>query len=374
MAGQRAGADVLPQEAVREVCFVLLSGVGDAVHGLPVVNAMKRAYPHWRITWVVEPVPAGIASPHPAVDEVIVYRRRDGIRGVADLYRQMRGRRFDLTLNLLHLAKSAWPTLFSRAPRRVGFGPDRSREGVWLTVNEKLPARRRRHTQDMYLEFLDHLGINAGELEWRIPITDAEREAQRAFFAPLEGRPVVAVVPASALPSKDWLAERYARVVDALQMDLGFQVILVGGPGERETRIARSIATLARSEPIWAMGDGLRRLIWLLDGSQLVIAPDTGPLHVSRALDVPVIGLYGHTNPWRVGPYRRFEDLWIDHYTEAGTDPDPGHCDPRHGRMERITVDEVLARVERAVGRYLAGGARGDLDTYPGSSEGQFRP
>jgi heptosyltransferase I len=81
---------------------------------------------------------------------------------------------------------------------------------------------------------------------------------------------------------------------------------------------------------------------------------------------VPVIGLYGHTNPWRVGPYRKFEDLWVDHYTEPGAEPDPSHADARYGRMERITVDEVLERVERAVRRYIPG--RGGDDAHPGSS------
>jgi len=70
-------------------------------------------------------------------------------------------------------------------------------------------------------------------------------------------------------------------------------------------------------------------------------------------MDVPVVGLYGHTNPWRVGPYRRFEDLWVDAYTEPGAAPDPSAWEPKQDRMERITVEQVLERVQRAVDRYL---------------------
>jgi heptosyltransferase I len=83
-----------------------------------------------------------------------------------------------------------------------------------------------------------------------------------------------------------------------------------------------------------------------------VIAPDTGPVHIARALDIPVIGLYGHTNPWRVGPYRKFQDLWVDSYDEPGAPPDPANFEPRHERMERITVDDVMVRVHRAIGLY----------------------
>ena len=101
------------------------------------------------------------------------------------------------------------------------------------------------------------------------------------------------------------------------------------------------------------MGDGVRRVAWILERSALVLAPDTGPVHVARALGVPVVGLYGHTNPWRVGPYRAFEDLWVDRYTPAGAAPDPSAFDPPpDDRMLAVTVADVLERVARATERY----------------------
>ena len=336
-------------EHTREICIVLLTGLGDVVHGLPVVNAMKRAHPEWRITWVTEPMPAGILAHHPAVDEVVVFHRRRGWRGVLELRRALRAPRFDLTLNLNTLAKSIWPTLLSRAPRRVGFERGRSRDGVWLAVNEHLAPAPRRHTQDMFLEFLAHLGVHDGAVEWNLPLTVAERAEQAAFFAGLGGRPVATVVTASGNARKDWLADRYARVVDALEGDFGMRVVLIGGPGEREAAIARRTVALASTEPVWALGDSVRRLLWLIDGSRLLIAPDTGPLHIARAIERPVVGLFGHTNPWRVGPYRKYEDLWVDRYTDPGEAPDPSRAEPRHGRMEQITVDDVLERVQRAL-------------------------
>ena len=344
--------------AVRDVCVVLLTGLGDVVHGLPVVNALKRANPECRITWVVEPMPSHVLRPHPSVDRVVLDERRRGVAGVVDLWRKLRPLRFDLTLNLNYLAKSLWPTLLSGAPRRVGFERGRSPEGVWLAVNEHLAPRPKRHTQDMFLDFLDHLEIPREPVEWRIEITESEREAQRAFFREFDGRPVVAVVPATAKQRKDWLPERYVQLVDALERDFGFRVVLVGGRGERETRIAREIVDGAEVAPLWRMGDPVRDMIWMLEGSDLVIAPDTGPLHLARALETPVIGLYGHTNPWRVGPYRRFEDLWVDRYTDEGAAPDPTGATPKLGRMEEITTRDVLERVERAVERYSVG-ARG---------------
>lgn len=337
-----------PRARGERVCVVLLTGLGDVIHGLPLVNALKDDDPTRRITWVVEPMPSAALLHHPSVDEVVVYRKKDGVRGVLDLRRALAGKRFDLALNLNVYLKSAWPTLLSRAPVRLGFGRDRAREGTWLASNRHLPAAPRRHTQDLFLEFLDHLGVPHGAPEWRIAFTEAERREQAEFFAPLHDRPVVAVVPATANAPKDWLAERWARVVDALAADFGWRTVLVGGPGAREQAIAREIAARASAPPLWGMGDSVRRLMGRVDGADLVIAPDTGPVHIARAVGVPVIGLYGHTNPWRVGPYRAWQDLWVDAYTDPGTAPDPSAFESKQGRMERITVEDVLERAQRA--------------------------
>ena len=86
----------------------------------------------------------------------------------------------------------------------------------------------------------------------------------------------------------------------------------------------------------------------------LLVSPDTGPVHIARALDVPVVSLYGHTNPWRVGPYRAYEELVIDRYTEPNAPPDPSGYDPKGGRMEEISVDDVLGRVRRARRAYVS--------------------
>lgn len=324
--------------------------------GLPVANALKRRDPEAHITWVVEPMPAPILEPHPAIDEVVVYEKKRGLTGVRDLRRALRGRHFDVTLNLNVYFKSLWPTVFSGAPRRVGFGADRARDGVWLAANDRLPPRPRAHTLDMFLEFPRHLGIPDPAVEWRLPLTECERREQAAFMERFGADPVVAVVPATAMARKDWIPARFAEVIDVLQTDFGYRAVLVGGPGDRETRIAREIIAAARTEVAWGMGDGVRRLLWMLEASDLVISPDTGPVHIARALDIPVIGLYGHTNPWRVGPYGRFQDLWIDAYTDPDEAPDPSRFDPRDGRMERISVRDVLERVERARSIYPATG------------------
>jgi heptosyltransferase I len=126
------------------VCVVLLTGLGDVIHGLPIVNSLKDHDPLRRITRVVEPMPAAALRHHPSIDEVVVYRRRDGVRGVRDLRRDLAGRGIDPTLNLNVYPKSAWPTLLARAPHRLGFDRDRAREGTWLARSDGAHHRGRR--------------------------------------------------------------------------------------------------------------------------------------------------------------------------------------------------------------------------------------
>lgn len=330
--------------------MVLLTGLGDVIHGLPVVNAIRRAHPDCRITWVAEPMPAGVLEPHAAIDRVVVFHKKRGLRGVLDLWRDLRDERFDIAIDFNIYFKSIFPMVLSRAPVRLGFDRARARDGVWLFCNRHVEPRPRSHTQDMFFEFLDALGVARPDpLEWRLVPAAEEEAAQAAFFAAYAGRPIAAVVPASANGKKDWVPERYVELVDRLDRECGLLPMLLGGPGQRETGIASMIAEGALTDVIWAMGDGVRRLIWLLQRCRLVIAPDTGPVHIARALGVPVVGLYGHTNPWRVGPYRAFEDLWIDRYNEPGSRPDPSLATPKHGRMETITTDDVIEMVKRAI-------------------------
>jgi heptosyltransferase I len=199
--------------------------------------------------------------------------------------------------------------------------------------------------QDQYLEFLAALGVPHEPVTWELGPWPEERAWQRSFFAAFD-RPTAAIVVATSKPEKDWLPERWAAVCDALAADYGLQPVLVGGRSPRELAAEAEIVRLARHRPVSALGSGLRNLVSILDGSALVLSPDTGPLHVAVALDRPVVSLIAYSNPKRVGPYRRFRDLMIDAYGDPDEDYAPT-MENRPGRMPRITVAQVLDRVER---------------------------
>ena len=354
---QRLG-DSVTRPSLDRVLVVMLSAVGDAVHALPVVNAIKRHRPASRISWALQPGPATLVRGHPAVDEVIEFDRARGRRAFLDIRRTLAPREFDAVLLMQPYLKAAVIAGFARAPYKLGFDRRRARDLSWLFTNRRLPARPVQHMQDQYLEFLDVLGVPAEPVVWGLGPWPHERAWQRHFFARLD-RPVASIVVGTSKPEKDWPPERWAAVADALADEHGLQPVLVGGRSPRELAAEAAIMARARRRPVSALGSGLRNLVSILDGSALVLSPDTGPLHMAVALDRPVISLLGYTNPRRVGPYRKFRDLMIDAYGEPGEEY-AATMEHRAGRTVRITVDDVLGKValwrERYAGRYAGGG------------------
>jgi heptosyltransferase I len=299
------------------VCIVMMSAVGDAVHVLPVITALKRANPAMHLTWVLQPGPATLVRGHPLVDEIILFDRSAGLRGFTDIRRELRDPRFDLVINLQVYFKAGIITSFSHAPVKLGFDRARARDFNWLFTTDKIPAHAMQHVQDQYFEFCDWLGVPHAAAEWGLGPWAGEREWQRDFYSKIE-RPAVPIVVATSKPDKDWMPERWAEVCDALYSDLEMQPVLVGGRSPREEHAERVILERAKYKPVSALGSGLRKLVSIFDGAALVLSPDTGPLHISVALDRPVVSLIGYSNPKRVGPYRKFRDLMIDVYGDPG--------------------------------------------------------
>ena len=331
------------------VAIVMMSAIGDAVHTLPVVNSLRAAAPGIHLTWVIQPGPHGLVANHPAVDEFVRFDRRRGWRAFADVRRALAGRRFDLVLALQVYFKAGLVTAMIDSPRKLGFDRARARDFNWLFTNERIAPRGQRHVQDQYFEFLEHLGVPP-LLEWGLGPTE-EEEARYAPLLAGVGRPVVALVVGTSKPGKEWPAERYARLVDVLEGDLGVRTMLVGGRSPRELEAAVAIRRLARHAPLDLLEWDLRRLVYLLDRADVLVSPDTGPLHAGVALGTPTAALMGYTNPKRVGPYRRFHDLLIDAYGDPGEDY-PVSAEYRPGRMERITPEQVAGKVELALRKY----------------------
>jgi heptosyltransferase I len=332
------------------IAIVMMSAAGDAVHTLPVVNALKRHRPDCHITWVLQPGPATLVNGHHAVDEILLFDRSRGWKAFTDIRATLGAVHFDLVIALQVYFKAGIVTSFTRAAVKLGFDRARARDLNWLFTNRRIPSRANQHVQDQYFEFLHALGVPSEPVEWHLGPWPEEKSWQREFFAGFD-RPAAAMVVATSKPEKDWIPERWAEVSDALWHDFGLDPVIVGGRSDRELHAEQVIMERASHRPRSALGSGLRKLVAILDGSALALAPDTGPLHMAVALERPVVSLLGYTNPKRTGPYRKYHDLIVDAYGDPGEDY-PITMENRPGRMTRIRVRDVLERVERWRQRY----------------------
>jgi len=327
------------------VCIVMMSAIGDAVHVLPVVTALKRHSLGSHITWVLQSGPASLVRGHPAVDDIVVFHKRRGWRGLLDVRQALAHRPADLVLDLQVYFKAGLVTALAQAPVKLGFDRARARDLNWLVTNRRIPPHAPQHVQDQYFEFLTALGIPYEPVEWGIGPWPHERAAQRQFVARLD-RPAATLIIGASHPQKEWLPERWAELVDVLYEDFGLQPVLAGGRSERELRTEQIIRDRTRHQPLSTLGIPLRELVGVLDASALVVSLDTAPLHMAVALGRPVVSLMGYNNPKRVGPYRHFHDLIVDAYGEPGEDY-PISLAHRHDRMPRIQVRDVVEKVQR---------------------------
>jgi heptosyltransferase I len=353
--------------APRSILIVMLSAVGDAIQVLPVVMALRRTFPATHISWVIQPGPHSLVDGHQAVDEFVLFHRERrsrkslsvvaGARNLLEASTALRESarrqpdgRFDLLLDLQTYLKAGLLTALAPARVKVGFDGRRARDLNRVFTTHQIPPHPSGfgHIQDQYLEFLTYIGVDPEPFGYGLELTAAELSAQREFFSQMGG-PTCAVVVGTSDPRKNWMPDRYRQVMNSLQEDFGLTPIMVGGRSRGEEAMVESIRAQMGGAIQDARGGGLRRLLWLLQGSNLVISPDTGPLHMARAMEVPVVGLFGFTNPRRSGPYRRFSHLVADGYARFPGEDYGVSMTRRPGGMARVTVEMVLKKVEKAL-------------------------
>ncbi len=354
----------VPPVRLNRIGIVMMSAVGDAVHVMPLIHALKAHAPTSVITWVLQPGPATLVRGHPLVDEIVLFDRAQGWREFLAIRRTLSSRSFDVVLALQVYFKAGLVTAFTRSPVKLGFDRARARDMNALFTTHRIAPHDGQHVQDQYFEFLDALCVAHGAPSWTLgPWNDEERRWQREFLAQFD-RPIAPIVVATSKAEKDWMPERWARVCHLLWNEFGLQPVLVGGQSVRE-RAAEQVILRDAPMAYSALGSGLRRLSAILDGAAVALSPDTGPLHLAVALRTPVIGLMGYTNPKRSGPYDFSRDLLIDAYGDPGEDY-PLDMSYRPHRMARITVDDVHAMLVRWRARYPPAGRIGmTLPTPP---------
>jgi heptosyltransferase I len=340
----------MPKLPAEKICLIRLSALGDVINALPLVNGLRREYPQAQLTWILQRLPHEAIQHQPNIDKFIIYDRKGAVRSLRDLWQLLRNERFDLLIAPQVGIKASLIASLLKADIKLGFDFARSREMHWLFTNRHIAPRPPGHVLDQYLEFLEYLEIKPEPVEWNIRFTSEELAWQKEFFTRFD-KPVIAFVAASSIPEKDWRPDAYAEVINYIDNQKQFQPMIVGGPSAKEKAISEAILRSCKSAPVIALEKPIRHTLLQIAGAALVVSPDTGPLHAAVALGVPVVGLYGFSNPKRCGPYL-YRDLVIDKFGENASGCEIITRKTYPGRMDKILPSDVIAKIEYAKERY----------------------
>lgn len=341
----------MPRIEAKKICLIRTSALGDTVHALGLVNGLRKGYPDAHLTWVLQTLPYDMVKHQKNIDQFIPFNRHGDFQAWLNLFKRLREESYDLVILPQVSAKVSLITLCIKSKNKLGFDFKRSKELHWLVTNQRIPAAPAGHVQDQFFEFLDFLEITDYPVEWNFTFTEEEKKWQKSFFNRLK-RPVIGFVIASSSEEKDWSFEKYAHVIDYADQKLDLQPMLIGGPSQLEKNYADEICSRCRTTPVIALEKPIRTTLLQIAGSRLIVAPDTGPLHMAVSLNVPTIGLYGYSNPRRCGPYRKYHDLLIDKYNDPGEENMPITRKTKPGRMARISAEEVIEKIEFGLKAY----------------------
>lgn len=282
--------------------IVLPGALGDVIRALPLLGRLRAGLPDAHLGWAVEPPSAPVLDGHPWLDDVLVFRRREGAGAWLRFAGRLRSERFDVALDLGRGAKSALLALASSAPRRLGFARADGREGGWLASTERLPPQDvARAKLEQCLAFGDLLGLPPAPVRFGLRPTPAEEREAGQLLAGLPD-PVVAACVGSSCPSRRWFPDRTAATLDALAARHGGSAVLLGTPADAAFAAAVARAAGGRVRDL-AGRTSLRQLLAVLDRTALAFGPDSGALHLAAALGRPVVSLWGATSAARSAPW-----------------------------------------------------------------------
>jgi heptosyltransferase I len=337
----------------RSILIVRLGALGDLVHALPAVAALRAAWPDARIDWLVDSRYAALLQLVPVIDRAIVMGGR-GTRPALSVIRELRRARYDMAIDFQGLLKSAALARLAGARETAGFIAGQLREpsaGVFYT--RRIPADDSGHVVRKNLSMVEALGAPARETASPLKVTSSPvpgRVRELLQCGPA-GR-FALVNPGAGWPNKQWPADRYGAIAAHLLARHGMPSIVTWGP--KEQALAAEAAAASDGAAMVAPSTTIADLVELSRAAAIAVAGDTGPMQLAAAVGTPVVGVFGPTNPLRNGPWNT-ADAWVSRFDD---------CECHHKRKCRretpcintITIEQVAGAVDRRLG---GGGPRG---------------
>jgi len=329
---------------VNRILIVKPSALGDIVHSMPFLYALKQRFPWARIDWVVAHGLHTFLEGHPMINRLWVInkdqwkkpaRLRLTLKEINDLRRGLAEQHYDVCIDLSGLFRSGVISAFSKAPVRLGF--KESDEGSPLFYTHKIHGSMNIHAIDRYLEIACFMGCCVDKVKYPFapynPVSDIMKQLPDQYAI---------ICPSAGKPANRWHASKFG----ALASMLDLPAVVIASASEAD--IALAVEQSSKGNAVSIAGKtGLKDLLPVIAKSRYFICNDTGPMHIAAALDVPVFAIFGPANPVRTGPYG-FIHTVIQKDLECS--PCYAHTPCRHYRcMEELTVPEVFEKIQYAL-------------------------
>ncbi len=335
----------MTHDQFNNILIVKPSSLGDVVHAMPFLSALRKRFPDAYISWVVnkglEPLFDGVSE----LNDTIVFDRYGWKDTIFSFIRNMRRKHFDVVIDLQCLFRSGIFSFLSGAPVRIGLGDGREGSRFFYTHIVDVPDTPM-HSVERYMLCAGYLGAGTDKRDFLLRVTEEERARVRELFGIGDEEEFVIVNPGGRWATKRWLPSGFASIIDYLERVYGIRSIIIGT--EEEISIADEIISVSKiAKPLVVSGKtSLRELIALISGASLMITNDTGPMHIADALGVPVIAIFGPTSPLKTGPYG------VDHVV-IRADVECAPCFKKYCGdmrcMKYISIEEVIREIEKKI-------------------------
>lgn len=334
------------------ICLLRLSALGDVTHVLPLVRTLQAAWPGVPLTWIIGKNEHRLLSGVDGV-EFIEFDKRSGMAGMRALRSELKGRRFEVLLQMQVAARANLLSSLVPADRRIGYDKGRSKDLHGLFVNERIPERSGVHVLEAIGSFCEPLGLTQSRVVWNLPVSDDAREWALAQW-PDDGTPTLLVSPVSSHALRNWRPDRYAALADHAA-SRGWRVVMCGGVGSRERNMGNAILAASKTPIVDLIGkDTLQQLPAMLARADLLVTPDSGPMHIANAMGTKVLGLHAASNPKRSGPYsdlrycvNRYDEAARKFLGKSASQLKWGTKIEHPGVMDLVTVRDAIDAFER---------------------------
>lgn len=344
-----------PAQNQPHIAVVRFSALGDVLLVAAAVQALQRILPQARITWITSPLAFEFLQGMEGIEFEVAEKPRS-FSDYRAFYRRFASRRFDVVLAMQASLRInlLYPAL--HAPVKIGFDRARARELQWLFSNRRIPFRDE-HLVDSFLSFVTELTHQNANVVWNLPLDEADRQWAQKRLSGLP-KPLIALHPCSSKVERNWLAQRYARVIELAVKFFDCGIVITGGNSADERVVCERLAQVSPRHTLNLCGQTTpRRLAAVLAQADALVAPDTAAVHIARAVDTPVVGLYAVAPARLSGPYQH-TNYCVDRHAEAvrellGKDPAQLPWNTRvhnPGAMALIEVDDVMQQLARIVG------------------------